>query len=347
MMHLVLSIFARHRASRYPLLLLALHDLPALELGDRPVLFDPYDVADRVFIGLVVGVVLLRPPHRLLEHRMGEAALDADDHGLVLLVAHHGALEHPLRHSDASYFDFACARFCRAIVFSRAMSRRTWRTRAVFSSCPVARWKRRLNCSFFSLSTSSSSFSTSMPLASAAFMTFDLLADALDEARLDRQLGGGEIERLTRDLDRHAVDLEQHAPRLDAAHPQFRRALALAHAHFDRLLRYRHVREDADPHAPGALHVARHRAPRRLDLAGADALRLQRLEPELPERERVARGGDAADAALVGLAKFGAVGLQHRSDSFVSNRHPIRRRGAAARHRPRPSACPAPSGRAP
>ena len=30
-------------------------------------------------------------------------------------------------------------RFCAAIVFSRAMSRRMTRTRAVFSSCPVAR----------------------------------------------------------------------------------------------------------------------------------------------------------------------------------------------------------------
>jgi hypothetical protein len=49
------------------------------------------------------------------------------------------------------------ARFCPAMVFMRAMSRRMTRTREVFSSWPVARWKRRLNCSFFSLRTSSSS----------------------------------------------------------------------------------------------------------------------------------------------------------------------------------------------
>ena len=49
------------------------------------------------------------------------------------------------------------ARFWPAIVFMRAMSRRMTRTREVFSSWPVARWKRRLNCSFLSLSTSSSS----------------------------------------------------------------------------------------------------------------------------------------------------------------------------------------------
>src|SRR5262249_31824133 len=173
MMHRPLALRATPEGpSRYPLLLLALDDLPALELGDRPVLLNPHDVAYRVFVGLVVGVILLRPPHGLLQHRMGEAPLDADHHGLVLLVAHHGALQRALRHRRPPYFAFASAvRFCRAIVLSRAMSRRTWRTRAVFSSWPVARWKRRLNCSFFSLSTSSSSRSTSMPLASATFMT--------------------------------------------------------------------------------------------------------------------------------------------------------------------------------
>ena len=77
-------------------------------------------------------------------------------------------------------------------VLIRAMSRRTCRTRAVFSSCPVARWKRRLNCSFFSLSTSSSSWSTVIARTSPAFIGRPrLLRDALDEARLDRQLGGG------------------------------------------------------------------------------------------------------------------------------------------------------------
>jgi uncharacterized protein YjbI with pentapeptide repeats len=46
--------------------------------------------------------------------------------------------------------------FERATVFNRAISRRTSRTRAVFSNCPLARWNRKLKCSFLSLSTSSS-----------------------------------------------------------------------------------------------------------------------------------------------------------------------------------------------
>ena len=64
----------------------------------------------------------------------------------------------------------APARFCCAIVLTRAMSRRTTRTREVFSSWPVARWKRRLNCSFLSFNSSSSSWSTVMALASDVFM---------------------------------------------------------------------------------------------------------------------------------------------------------------------------------
>src|SRR6478672_8768010 len=61
-------------------------------------------------------------------------------------------------------------RFCPAMVLSRAMSRRITRTREVFSSWPVARWKRRLNCSFLSLITSSSIWSRVIALTSAAFM---------------------------------------------------------------------------------------------------------------------------------------------------------------------------------
>src|SRR5262249_9226825 len=79
--------------------LLAARHRPALQSRDRPVLLDPDNVADRELVVLVVRVVVLGAPHRLLQERMGEAALDADDHGLVLLVAHHRALQHAFRHS--------------------------------------------------------------------------------------------------------------------------------------------------------------------------------------------------------------------------------------------------------
>src|SRR5262249_33396425 len=204
----------------------------------------------------------------------------------------------------------------------RAMSRRAWRTRAVFSSWPVARWKRRLNRSFLSLRTSSSSWSRVMALRSPAFMLVsrNSLRDALDEARLDRQLGRGKPERLARQRLRPPVDLDQDAPGLDPHHPELRCALARAHAPLERLLRHRQVRVDADPHPPRALHVAGECAPRRLDLARGDALRLERLEPVLPERQQHARARDALDAALVRLAELGAHRLQHGFAPFLSVR---------------------------
>src|SRR5206468_1198231 len=113
---------------------------------DRARLLDGDLVADLVFLALVVGVIVLRAPHRLLEQRVREAPFHLHDDGLFLLVADDDALENSLRHLSQPFF--AVARFCEATVLARAMSRRTSRTRDVFSSCPVARWKRRLNCSF-------------------------------------------------------------------------------------------------------------------------------------------------------------------------------------------------------
>src|SRR4051794_40862684 len=70
-----------------------------LELGDRLVLLDPDEIADRIFGLLVVSVELVGAPHGLLHHRMRESPLDADNHGLVLLVADNHALERSLRHT--------------------------------------------------------------------------------------------------------------------------------------------------------------------------------------------------------------------------------------------------------
>src|SRR5215210_4381771 len=80
------------------------------------------------------------------------------------------------------------------------------------------------------------------------------LGDALDEACTDRQLRRAKAQRLAGHILRYAVDLEHDAAGLDAGRPVFGRALAGAHAHFGRLLRDRHVREDANPHPAGALH---------------------------------------------------------------------------------------------
>src|SRR5258708_12047234 len=121
-----------------------------------------------------------------------------------------------------------------------------------------------------------------MARRSPGFMTI-LLGDALDETRLDRQLGGGESKRLARHLHRHAVDLEQDAPRFDAGDPEFRRPLARTHAHFERLLRHRHVRIDANPNSARALHVAGEGAAPGLAPAPRGPLPLPPLSPQWPE----------------------------------------------------------------
>src|SRR5271170_3138905 len=223
------------------------------------------------------------------------------------------------------------------MVMTRAMSRRTTRTRAVSCNWPLAFWKRRLNCSFLSLSASSLSWSSVMTRRSERrLLVFivprPLFRDALDEARLDRQLGRSEAERLARQALRHAVDLEHDAARRNARDPKFRGALALAHAHFDRLLRHRNVGKDPDPDAAGAFHVPRQRPPGGLDLTRGDALGLHRLEPELAEIERVSRLRIAVNAALEGLAELGSLWLHHdRELSPVRSIRPLRERARAVR----------------
>src|SRR5579863_3157013 len=112
-----------------------------------------------------------------------------------------------------------------------------------------------------------------------------LFADPLDKAGLDRQFGGGERQRLFGDSDGDAVDLKQDAAGLDPRHPQFRCALAGAHAYFERLLRYRHIGKQPDPDAAGALHVAGERPARGFDLPRGDPIGLGRLQAVLPERK--------------------------------------------------------------
>src|SRR3954452_9288462 len=194
----------------------------------------------------------------------------------------------------------------------RAMSRRTTLTRPVASSWPVARWKRRLNCSFRKSRSWVCSSSAVLARMSTIFvMASGLRAQALHDLGPDRQLGGAERQRLLGGVERHAVNLEHDPARLDPRHPVFGRALAGAHADLGRLGGHGHIREDPDPHAALALHGAGDRAAGRLDLPGGHPLRLQRLQAEAAEGQREAALGDALDPALMGLAEGRALELQH------------------------------------
>ena len=59
---------------------------------------DSHDVAHLVGLGLIMGVIFLRPAYGFAEHRVDEAALHIHHHRLGILVAHHDALQHALGH---------------------------------------------------------------------------------------------------------------------------------------------------------------------------------------------------------------------------------------------------------
>src|SRR5262245_12420834 len=100
--HDALLVFSFRATRLNDLFLLAPDRFPALEPRDRPPFLDPDDIAHVIFVGLIMGVVLLGAPHRLLHHRMGVTAFDPHDDGLVLIVAHHDTLELALRHFETS-----------------------------------------------------------------------------------------------------------------------------------------------------------------------------------------------------------------------------------------------------
>src|SRR3984893_10005342 len=279
-------------------------------------LLDLHEVADRKFVLLVMGVVFLGATHRLLHLRVGEAALDPHDDGLGLLVAHHHALQHAPLHRPPPLFPRRRPLGLRGSLDPGDVATDLAHPRRVreLAGRPLETQVELLLLELEQLVVQL--VRAHRPQIFGLEHLRPLFGDALDEARSDRQLGGRKVERLAGDLGRHAVDLEQNAARLDPHHPEFRRALAGPHAHFERLLGHRNVRIDADPDPPGPLHMACQGAPRRLDLARRDAVRLHGLEAEMDEAQRRAVGGDALDPALVRLAELGAHRLQHGTTSL-------------------------------
>src|ERR1043166_5310015 len=92
----------------------------------------------------------------------------------------------------------------------RAISRLASLRRVVFSSAPVAAWKRRLNSSCRVSASRCSSWSSERSRRSLARKEIPALLTPY-ELRLDRQLLRGQAERLLRERLRHAGQLEHHA----------------------------------------------------------------------------------------------------------------------------------------
>ena len=115
----------------------------------------------------------------------------------------------------------------------------------------------------------------------------------------------------------HTIYFKEDAARLDFRHPKLRRAFARTHAHFGRLLRHWHIREHADPHTAGALHMTRQGAACRFDLTRGHAFGFHRLQPVLAERKRRPRLRRAVNTALMLFTKFCALRLKHGSHPFL------------------------------
>src|SRR5438874_1733323 len=133
----------------------------------------------------------------------------------------------------------------------------------------------------------------------------------------ERELGGREAERLFRVRRVDTLHLEQHAPGLHHRHPDLRRTLALAHTGLGWLLGERLVGEDAHPHAPAALDVARERDARRLDLARREPAALDGLQAVVAEGERGAAPRRALAAALLHLAPLDLLRGEHDGSSHA------------------------------
>src|SRR4029077_114967 len=99
-------------------------------------------------------------------HRMGDAALHQNGHGLVHLVADDSAGQ---RSGVLGFAHFACA-FSLRRVRTRAMSRRTFFNWLVLVSCCVALCMRRPNCARSSSSSSLESCAGSLARSSLAFI---------------------------------------------------------------------------------------------------------------------------------------------------------------------------------
>src|SRR5689334_6163137 len=191
------------------------------------------------------------------------------------------------------------------------MSRRIVRRRSGSSSVSVAernlRRKRSSSISVISVRMSASDISR----ISSAFIGVRLLFR--NELRLEADLRRGECHRLLGDVGRHALELEQDAPRADHGHPTLGGALALTHARLRRLLRDRLVRVDPDPHLSATLDVASQSDTRRLDLAGRDPAGLQRLQPVVAEGNLGATRGETLRPAFEHLSELDSLWTKHWS----------------------------------
>src|SRR5882672_2293077 len=150
---------------------------------------------------------------------------------------------------------------------------------------------------------------------------------ARDELRGNRQLVRRQPHGFLGRRFVHSRHLEHDASRLHHRHPLLRRAFALAHARFRRLLGERLVRENPDPQFSAALDEPRNRHARRFNLPVGDPRAFHGLQTVVAEREISATPCFAVAAPAHLLSVFHFLRHQHRSvlASRISSR--LLRRG--------------------
>src|SRR4051812_15956091 len=190
----------------------------------------------------------------------------------------------------------------------RAISRFADRSRALFSSAPVADWKRRLKSS---CRRSPSVRASSSSVMSRSVLAFKEISLSLHDLGLHGQLLARELQRFLGQRLRDARQLEHDAARLHDGDPVLRGALARAHARLGRLLRDRLVGEDVDPDLAATLDLARHRDSGSLDLAVGDPPGLERLDAPIAELHVRLPARNPGAASAMDAAVLRLLGEQH------------------------------------
>src|SRR5580692_12298222 len=208
----------------------------------------------------------------------------------------------------------------------------SFRTRRFFRpSCLPRLFAKRMrkSCSAALASSAFSSSSLRLRILSSSIIgSFEIRASALalgkllghnlglhirpnDKRRLQWQFVRGEAHGLLRDIDRHALHLEEDLARANYRDPVVGSTFAFTHTGFGRLLRDRLVREQTQPNLSAALDETRHRDTRGLNLAVGNVAALQNLQTVVAKREIGAAPRLAAHAAALLLAILDLLGQKH------------------------------------
>src|SRR6266481_2531034 len=187
--------------------------------------------------------------------------------------------------------------------------------RAAASALPLAQWKAGI-----AAGKSAPSIPCAVPAArlcplrgSSQFAAASLKPSrAGNEFRRDRQLVRRQPHGFLSRRFVHSCHFKHDASRLHHRYPLFRRAFALAHARFRRLLGERLVRENPDPQFSAALDEARNRHARSFNLPVGDPREFHGFQSVLAERKINAAPGFAVAAAAHLLSVLHFLRHQHR-----------------------------------